>query len=354
MVLETPALIKISVIVILLAVSGFFSGSESAFFSLSFIQREKLKNKPGGRARLAARLLENPRRLIIAILMGNDLVNIAASVVATYLFVSLMGDLGKWAAIAVMAPLTLVFSEVIPKTVSMRQNERMALFAAGPIAFFSALVKPVRWLFDAAAEGLIRLMGIGKKRRAPSIRESDFLDMVDLSHEGGQITETAKDLIHNVFEFGDVRAGRVMTPAEKIFSLPHDMEIGKAAEAILKNPFSRAPVHASHPGDITGILYAKDLLKVDMENARKKKLPIRVLKRSPYFVREDARAEALFDAMRKERIHMAFCLDASGELSGLVTLEDLLEELFGEIYDEYDRPRAPGPDGKEATPCPRD
>ena len=336
-ILENPLLFKIALIALLLLISGFFSGSESAFFSLSFIQREKIKNKTSRQAVLVKELLAHPRLLIITILMGNDLVNIAASVVATYLFVSELGDMGKWVAIAVMTPMTLIFAEVIPKTISMQKNERIALFASKPLFLFSTIIKPARWFLDIVADWIMRLIGIKKKEATPSIKEADFLDMVDISHESGEITETAKELIHNVFEFGDVLIHQVMTPFENIFSLPDEMSPGELIAAIKENRFSRIPIYKTDRNNITGILYVKDILKAPLSKDPQKKISLNAMKRAPYFIQDSAKVEELFDVMKKKRLHLAFCLDSSGQVSGLVTMEDLLEELFGEIYDEYDR-----------------
>ena len=334
--MENPLLFKIALITLLLLISGFFSGSESAFFSLSFIQREKIKNQKSRRSVLVKELLSHPRLLIITILMGNDLVNIAASVVATYLFVAEFGDAGKWIAIATMTPLTLIFAEVIPKTISMQKNERIALFAAKPIFLFSNLIKPARWFLDLAAEWIMKLIGVKKKAASPSIKEADFLDMVDISHESGEITETAKELIHNVFEFGDVLIHQVMTPFENIFSLPDEMSGDALIAAVKQNRFSRIPIYKTDKTNITGLLYVKDILKTPWPNDPQKKIPLNAMKRAPYFIQDSAKVEDLFEVMQKKRLHMAFCLDRSGRASGLVTMEDLLEELFGEIYDEYD------------------
>ena len=185
--MDLSILIKIIIIFFLLLFSGFFSGSETAMFSLSLMQRERIKRSENKRAALIEKLLSQPKRLIITILMGNDMVNIAASVVATYLFVSLVGEHGKWATIAIMTPVTLIFAEVIPKTFCIAHNERVAPLVSGPLYLFSGLIAPLRWVFNESANLIIKFSGFEKRKAPSTIMEDDFRDMVDLSHKEGEL-----------------------------------------------------------------------------------------------------------------------------------------------------------------------
>ncbi len=338
--MELPTYIKyinLSIIIFLLIFSGFFSGSEAALFSLSRIQRERIKKKNAKCALVIEKLLKRPRRLIVTILIGNDLVNIAASVVATYLCVSLFNDYGKWVAMAAMTPLTLIFAEVIPKTVSVNNNERLAPFAARIISSFATLIAPLRWVFDGTAQFFIRLTGAAGDDCTPAIMEDDFLDMVNLSHEGGELKGVERDLIHNVFEFSDSHVFEVMTPLDKMFSLPHDADVETIIRCIKSNPFSRIPVYRRSPDDIIGILYTKDLLRFDLKKNRNRRNILQKISRRPLFIQETCKVDELFHILKRRRKHIAICLDEHEHVSGLVTMEDLLEELFGEIYDEYDK-----------------
>ncbi|MBL0700731.1 MAG: HlyC/CorC family transporter [Desulfosarcina sp.] len=335
--MEISLYTNIAIIVFLLIFSGFFSGSEAALFSLTIIQRGRIKKGGGKRAIIIEKLLKHPRKLIVTILIGNDLVNIAASVVAAYLCVSLFGSPGKWVAMAAMTPLTLVFAEVIPKTVSINNNERLAPFMSVIIYFFAAVIAPLRWAFDGMAQIFMILTGSSGAGLSSAIMEDDFLDMVNLSHEGGELKGVERDLIHNVFEFSDAHVFEVMTPLDKILSLSHDTEGAIIIKCVKSNPFSRIPVYEHSIDNITGVLYVKDLLKFDLKKIRGRRNILQKISRSPLFVQETQKVDELFHILKHRRKHMAICLNEHGHISGLVTMEDLLEELFGEIYDEYDK-----------------
>ncbi|MCF8068768.1 MAG: hemolysin family protein [Desulfobacterales bacterium] len=329
-------LYEIGLIVFLLCFSGFFSGSETALFSLSLIQRERIKKSGHKKAALIDKLLMRPRRLIVTILVGNDLVNIAASVVATFFFVSLIGSNGKWLTIAIMTPLTLIFAEIIPKTFSINHNERIAPVVASPLNLFATIITPLRWVFDKTAEILIRLMGFKRQTRSSTLMEDDFKEMVDLSHRNGELEGVERDIIHNVFEFYDAFVQEVMTPIEDVFSLPENMPISEVIVQVKENNFSRIPVYGNTPENIIGILYAKDLLKIDMRKVQAQSRILPQICRKPFFIMQNSKVDVLFNTLKQHRIHMAICLDDQAGVSGLVSMEDLLEELFGEIYDEYD------------------
>lgn len=336
--MEFSEIFRVLLILFLILVSGFFSGSEAALFSLSFIQRQRLKRSAAFKGNLVDRLLTHPRRLIVTILVGNDLVNIASSVLAASLFISMLGTKqGKWVAIGVMTPLTLIFAEVVPKTIAMTHNERLAPLVSIPISLFEKIIGPIRWIFDRVGKMLIRIFGAEKHPEAGVIMEEEFLDMVDLSHRGGELRGMERDLIHNVFEFGDTRVSEVMVPLADVFCLPEDMKESDVLFHVKENHHSRIPVYRKERENIIGILYAKDLLKLGFEKLGSNGVILPKIARKPFFTPENKMIDELFYTLKQKRIHMAVCTDDDGKVTGLVTLEDLLEELFGEIYDEYDR-----------------
>lgn len=328
--------LKIAGIVLLLLVSGFFSGSEATLFSLNLVQKERLKTRLPKIASLIDLVTNQPKQLIITILVGNDMINIAASVIATGLFVSLFPEHGQWVTIAVMTPVTLIFAEVIPKTVSVFHNETFAPIVSGPLSLFHRLIFPVRWFFEVTADGLIWLSGMYKREAEPMIMENDFRDMVDLSHKDGEILAIERDFIHNVFEFSDTPVSAVMTPLKNIQSLPDGLNYHEIIKRVKKNRHSRIPVYSGSKTNITGILYVKDLLKI---KAGKKNVPSTIIEllRQPIFILDTRMVNDIFYLLKKKRTHIAICHDSNGALSGLITMEDLLEELFGEIYDENDQ-----------------
>ena len=330
-------LLNISIILLLLIFSGFFSGSETALFSLSSIQRERIKRTGDKKSLLINKLLSRPRKLIVTILIGNDMVNIAASVIAASLFVSFNKDHGEWIAIAVMMPVTLIFAEVIPKTLAMTYNEKVAPVICGPLHFFSKLIFPIRFILYNISVTLAKIAGFEKRHISMAIMEDEFRDIVDQSHESGEINRAERDLIHNVFEFSDTHAFEIMTPLNEIFSLSEDMTIERAVQAVQQSRFLRIPVYRNRFDNIIGILYTKDLLKINTTKSGGDGNTIQKIYRKPFFVDENIKTDDLFHILKKKRIHIAICINKQGKVSGLLTMEDLLGELFGEIHDEYDR-----------------
>lgn len=333
----TTIFLYISIILLLLIFSGFFSGSETALFSLSSIQRERIKRTNSKKAVLINKLLSKPRKLIVTILVGNDMVNIAASVIAASLFVSVFNENGKWIAMAVMMPVTLIFAEVIPKTLAMTYNEKVAPFISVPLYFFSKLIFPVRFILYNVSVTLSKIAGFEKHHGSMTIMEDEFRALVDQSHESGQLNKAERDLIHNVFEFSDTHTFEVMTPLNEIFSLSEDITIDAAVKAVQQSRFLRIPVYRDRSENIVGILYVKDLLKINPAACNGNLKIIQRIHRKPFFISENIKIDELFHILKKKRIHIAMCINKQGKVTGLVTMEDLLEELFGEFYDEYDR-----------------
>ncbi len=330
-------LLNISIILLLLIFSGFFSGSETALFSLSSIQRERIKRTGNKKALLINKLLSRPRKLIVTILIGNDMVNIAASVIAASLFVSLNKEHGEWIAIAVMTPVTLIFAEVIPKTLAITYNEKVAPFVSKPLYFFSQLIFPLRFILYNISIMISKIAGFEKHHISTTIMEDEFRALVDQSHESGEINRAERDLIHNVFEFSDTHAFEIMTPLNEIFSLSEDMTIERAVKAVQQSRFLRIPVFRNRFDSIVGILYTKDLLKINTTKSGSAENTIQKIYRKPFFINENIKTDDLFHILKKKRIHIAICMNKQGKVTGLLTMDDLLGELFGEIHDEYDR-----------------
>jgi putative hemolysin len=337
---EIAIFFKICTIIFLLIFSGFFSGSEAALFSLSLIQRERLKKNKRKQANTIEKLLSQPQKLITTILIGNDLVNIAASVVAAYLCISIFSDNGRWLAMALMTPLTLIFAEVIPKTISANNNEKIAPVVSGFLNLFGTLIAPLAWLFENLANLFIKMTGIKRHNGQEIIMENDFLDMVKIGHEDGELKGIERDLIHNVFEFSDAHVFEVMVPLEKACLLSYDMKGEEIISFVKKNRRSRIPVYNKHVENITGILYAKDLLKIDIKKNKDKTGLLPKICRKPYFVQETEKIDTLFNIFKLRRIHMAICMNEHSQVTGLITMEDILEELFGQIYDHLDMERS--------------
>ena len=345
---------KISLLVLLLLCSGFFSSSETSIFSLGRLERYRIREeKKTFISRCLLELLERPRRLIVTILIGNELVNItisslSASLVDDAFFTwtppaSIDPVLLKTAiATAVCFPLLLVFGEIAPKTIALYNPRRAARFAAVPLRLFYSLIAPVRWVLASLSNGIVRLLlGESPPVDAP-ITEEEFRYLVDRGDEDGFLWEAEREFIHNIFDFGETPVSEVMTPRTDMFCLQGGQSLEEILKVIEEEHYSRIPVFEEDKDDITGILYCKDLLGLTGHPEKRRDWNLRAFLRKPYFIPQTKKASDLFREFRFNRIHLAIVVDEYGGVAGLVTMEDLLEEIFGEILDDYD-PEEPQP-----------
>ena len=333
--MEFLVLIKVILIFILLCFSAFFSGSETALFSLGSVKLFKLKESKHPKASLINKLLENPRRLLISILVGNECVNITASALAASLCISLAGFQGKWIAIAIMTPLILLFGEVLPKTIAVSHNEKFSFFVARPLDLFARIIFPLRWTIRRIVDALIFLLGAKQKNHENIFYERELKDLVDVGHKEGVLEEEEREMIHNILRFNDTLVFSIMTPYSSMFTLPHDLTIEKAIKQVKRHRFSRIPVYKQEKNNIIGILNAKDLLTKNIKRDDGI-ASIATIIRPPHFVLQDKRIHVVLKEFQEKEIHLALAVNKAKKVIGLVTIEDVLEELFGEIYDEFD------------------
>jgi putative hemolysin len=321
---------------LLMALSAFFSSSETALFSLSNVQLEQMRRNGHPRIRLIERLLTRPRRLIMTILIGNELVNVAASVISAAFIIRLLGAENKWINLFVMVPILLLFGEVTPKTMAIRKNVAFASAESRPIEFFARLVKPVRWLVRTVADGFITLI-IGKERSHGNIITEDMVRV--LAHEAvgeGALDRTEAQFIDHIFDFGNKTLEDVMTLRSDIFFLPIESSISEIVSELRSTRHTKVPVYREHRDNIVGILYARDLLGADLEKMSQDPKKIVDLLREPYFVPESKPAAELFNTFRERRMSCALTVDEYGGVTGLVAMEDLLECIFGDIHSPSD------------------
>lgn len=339
MVLDPSDLLQQGLLIgFLLFLSGFFSGSETALFSLSWVDLEKLSEKNHPRGALVRRLLDEPRKLLVTILVGNESVNISTSIFVATIISALIGT-DDWlvvtlAGTAVVTPLLLVFGEITPKTIAVRYNERFATTVARPLQFFSRVILPVRWVLSTVADVIVR-PSEGKSENGPEgIEKEEFRALIDMGEKDGVLDESEGALFRNVFEFGDTLVSEIMTPRTDMESLHVEVPLTDVLGKVIESHFSRIPVYGEDKDDVVGILYAKDLLQKRVRSGEVKDLA--TLLRKPFFVPLTKKAVDLFTELRREMIHLAIVVDEYGGMAGMVTMEDLLEELFGEIMDETD------------------
>jgi putative hemolysin len=342
---------RLLAIVALLLASAFFAGSETALFSLSRLAREAMAAREDKAAQRVTEMLSHPRRLIVTIIVCNELINIANSSVAATLIARLFPhtrQLGQvLIATAVMLPLILFFGEMAPKSVALRAGERWAQAISWPLKALAWMITPVRVVVESLASGVLAAFGARPMTREEGLREEEFRALVDVGSEVGELQVAERRLIHNVFEFGDTTVGKVMTPADKVFALPYEMPLGRMVEAIANQRYSRVPIYkqgkarssdGKRPGaargamEVVGILLAKDL--VGYAWGALEGHTVQDLLHPVLFVPRTTKCDQLFREFQRKRTHVALVVDEYGRLAGLVTMEDLLEELFGEIADE--------------------
>ncbi len=317
---------------ILLCLSALFSASETAMVSLSLARAESLMRE--GRRGSAAlfKLKSEPQRMLIAVLIGNNVANIAASALATVFATRHLGSVGPGVAVGILTLVVLIFAEITPKSIATRHAERISLLVAPLMAGFLWLVSPLVWVFMQIANIFDRREG--PQTHEPQVTESELISMVAYGEEEGTIEQQERQLIERAFTLTDLTVEDVMTPRQKIFMLDGGRTITELLPALTQVRYSRIPLYENDPDDISRVLHLRDLLPVVIRGEEVGSLFN--LGRPAKFVPERQAVTETIAAFRQEQQHMAIVIDEHGTLKGLVTFEDLLEELVGEIYDESD------------------
>lgn len=330
---DAPFALLIALFAGLFALSFVFSGTETAFFSLQALERRRLRDSDEVPEQRIAWFLERRAALITTILIGNETVNVAISATAAGLLAAAVPSL-PWLSVALVTPALVLFSEITPKVVSFRYRERWARGIVQPLMVFYVLVTPVRWVMAGLVTTLSRLAGVRPgRRRAGPLREEDFLHLVDGAAQGGAVDETEREIIQAVFELDDLPVSRLMTPKPDIFSVALDTPWEALLEACRDARFSRVPVWGESEEDVLGVLLVKDLLRHRLDPPRTPEA-LRDLLLPPVFVPSTKVADEMMREMITRRIHMAFVVDEHGTLMGLLSLDDLIIELVGEIHDD--------------------
>ncbi len=311
--------------VILLLLSGFFSSAETALFSISNTKARHLA-KRDRIGRLINTMKADPHRLLSTILIGNNVVNVGASALATSLAIGMFPGYAVGIATGVMTLLILVFGEVFPKSIATRNNIFIARLAIYPVFWLSMVFYPLLIFLNF----IPRITG--KIKKSPHVTEEELMTIVEAVEEEGQIKEEEKELIHNIFEFDDTAASEIMTPRGDMFviDIDQDLDLGH----ILKSGYTRIPVIEGDIDHVIGILTIKDLFLHTISESTQ---DVRKIMRAPYFVPENKKLDSLLQQFKKRRNHMAIVVDEHGGVSGLITLEDALEEIVGDITDESDK-----------------
>lgn len=316
-------------LIFLLVLSAFFSGSETALFSLSKVRIKRLQLEKAGNSKILASLLDKPKRLIITILIGNMLVNILASAMASSLSLNYFGDKGLGVSIIIMTLLILTFGEITPKVIAIRNSEKISLFVAPYLNVFSKIVRPLRRVLHRIIDRIIMLIGRRIKEQKPGLTEEELKKAVELGRREGVLDIAEEEMIKSVFRFGDKTAKDVLVPLKRIVAVEEATPLGTIRSMIMKQELSRLPIFKDKLDNIIGVLYAKDLFIAGLKGP----FTLKGILRDPFYVDENINLNELLRSFRSHRIHMALVKDSSGKLVGLVTLQDLLEEIIGQIKD---------------------
>lgn len=320
------------ILIIFLFLSAFFSSVETAFISLSDIRIQHLIDQGRRGIRRVKKLKDNNQRLLITVLIGNNLVNIAASSVATSIAIQILESNAIGIAVGVMTILILIFGEIVPKNIAMAKNEPLAIFAAPILQALQYVLYPVILILELFTVLLSK--PFENDQSDPIITEEEIKSVVSLGEEVGEVQEDERIMIHNIFRFSDLRADEIMIDRTHTFSIDSVTEIEKAAADIVSKGYSRIPVYKEKPDNIVGILYAKDMLAAILSGHHKES--VKEFIRPAMFIPESMLLDDLLTEFRKQKVHIALVTDEHGGISGLITIEDLLEEIVGEIYDETD------------------
>ncbi len=326
--------LKILALVVLILLCALFAGAETSLFALSPLERLRLKERQPKGGTLVEALLSRPRRLLITLVIGVETICILSSVIGTSLALDLYGSQGKWLALWVIAPLFLLFGEIVPKSLALAFPSTVARWVAPLVRPAIFLLAPLRVAAMQLSRGILVTLGFRPDLPVHGVHQEDFIRMVEESHASGMIATLEREFIQNLLDLGEVRVRQIMVPRPDIFSLDADQPLPALIQGVKRSRFSRVPLYREQPGNLLGILHAKDLLGLTPRDLADPNLVPRLL-RPPHYVPENKRAFDLLTEMQNQHWRLALVVDEYGSLVGLVSLEDILEELCGEIPQEF-------------------
>ncbi|MCI4678542.1 HlyC/CorC family transporter [Rhodoblastus acidophilus] len=318
--------------------SALFSGSETAMTAASRARMHALEKLGDPRAATVNRLLAGRDRLIGAMLLGNTLFNIGSSALLTTVLVAMVGERGAIYATAVMTVLLLVFAEVLPKTVAINYPDQVSLIVARVVSFFVTIFGPVLFAVERLVRGALYLCGLRLDEKTPLLSpEEELKSAVDLMHREGGVARTDRDMFGGLLDLKELTVSDAMVHRTKMVALDADTPIADIVREVVASPYTRVPMWRGSADNIIGVLHAKDLLRALSDaNGDVSKIDLEPISHEPWFVPDTTSLEAQLQAFRKRKTHFALVVDEYGDVQGLVTLEDILEEIVGDIRDEHD------------------
>jgi len=321
------------ILFILLCLSAFFSGAETALTTVNKLKIRTLVEDNIKGAKTVSKLIEEPGKMLSAILIGNNIINISASAIATTMAIDFFGS--KWIGLVtgILTLLILIFGEITPKSISTIYSEKISLLVAAPIYFITKLLTPVIFIVNKLCIGLMFFLRIDPTAKTSSMTENELRTILEYSHEEGIIESEERRMITNVVDFGDALAKDVMVPRIDMAFASVDLTYEELVQAFATEKYTRMPVYSESRDNVIGIVNLKDLF---FYNGSIEDFNIVNIMREPYFTYEFKKTSELLIEMRRDSISLAIVLDEYGATAGLITIEDLLEEIVGEIRDEYD------------------
>ena len=330
--MDTTGVIQLIALFVLVLLSAFFSSAETAFTTVNQVRLRTLAQEESKRAVRVLSILEQYSKMLSTILIGNNIVNISASSVATTWAIRTWGSYAVGIVTGVLTLAILIFGEIIPKTWAMCNAETISLLYGGIIRSLMTILTPVIFIIDKLSLGILRLLHIDSSGKDTSISENELKTYVDVSHEGGAIESEEREMIYNVFDFGDAVAKDIMVPRIHMTSLPLTSTYKEVLSTFRASMFTRIPIYEDDPDNIIGIINIKDFILVkDSEKFQLKKIL-----RNAYYTYEYKKIADLMMEMREKSHNITFVLSEYGATVGMITMEDLIEEIVGEIRDEYD------------------
>jgi len=321
-------------LVLLVLMSAFFSSSETALINMSkirlkYLVKEKVKN-----ADKLEKLYEDSNKLIGAILIGNNIVNVATSSIATIITTSRFSNAGLGISVGLTTLVILIFGEITPKNLALKNSESISLFVAPIILFLVRIFTPILFILNNISNLLSALLGQRNDDKKPTITQDELKTIVDVSNQEGVLETDETEMIQNIFEFKDLTVDDIMIQRRDIVAISADMSYDEIIDVFKNRQLSRLPIYEDTIDDIIGVLYAKDLFFTEQS---KEDFDIKTVMREPVFVNEFVKISDFFKKMQQVKTHIAIVLDEYGGVAGIVTMEDLVESIVGDIYDEYDQ-----------------
>jgi len=340
---------RIIVLIILIGCNAFFAAGEIAIITFNDNKMKKLAQEGDKRARILLKLTENSSSFLATIQVGVTLSGFLASAVAAESFAariveafaeaditySFIGPVALVAVTMALSFISLVFGELVPKRIAMQKAEKISFAVSLPLYLIAKAAKPFIWLLTLVTNGLLRLFGVDPNENNVNVTEEEIRMLVDAGEEKGVIEEDEKDMINNIFEFNDTTVDEIMTHRTELLSLDISMTVREALATALENGYSRIPVYEEDIDTVKGILYVKDLLQY-VGRSIPREITLKEVLRKAYFVPEGKPCSDLFDEFKEKKLQMAIVVDEYGGTSGVITMEDLLESIVGNIQDEYD------------------